>query len=228
MTQVQAAENLEVTPQTVRNWETGRNEPPDSAIRKMANLYGLTVERLLEDLDAAVIAVRPLWGFRYNRVVVDPEKMSEARRSAGLKLSAVSDLTGLGISTISRYEKGRANPGTLTLEVLASIYGRSAEWFTPRGYFTEEERERFEDSLNPWRDREKSVRTADDAVMETYYIVRQHLSEEAKLKIANFILFIEAGEHSYYGSGDDLPTAGHPNAADVAAFKSRMQLTHLL
>ncbi len=228
MTQVSAAEILEVTPQTVRNWETRRNEPPDSAVRKMANLYGLTVERLLEGLDTAVIPVRPIGGSRYHRVVVDPEKMSEARRSAGLKQADVSYLTGLGISTISRYEKGRANPGALTLEVLASIYGRAAEWFTPEGYFTDDERERYEESVNPWWDRKESVRTADDTVMDTYYIAREHLSEEGKLKIANFMLFIEAVELSYYGTGNDLPTAGFPNAEDVAAFKSRMRLTALL
>ena len=221
MTQGQAAEILEVTPQTVRNWESGRNEPPKSAVRKMANLYGLTVERLLDDIDTTVIPVRPLWRSRYNRVVVDPEKMSEARRSAGLTQAEVSELTGLGLSTISRYEIGGANPGALTLEVLAGIYGRSAEWFTPTGHFTDDERQRFEESVNPWWDRKESVDTAYDVVMDTYDLARQHLSEEGKLKIANFILFIEAVELSVYG--DDLPSAGYPNAAYVAALKSRTQ-----
>lgn len=227
MTQVQAAEILEVTPQTMRNWETGRNEPPDSAVRKMANLYGLTLERLLDDLDMAVIPVRPMARrSRYNRVIVNPERMSEARRSAGLKLSEVSELTGLGISTISRYEKGRANPGTLTLEVLANIYDRPAGWFTPRGYFTEDERERFEESINPWWEGKEWIDTGYDTVTETYGIARPHLSERGKLKIAKFILFVEAMELSAYG--DDLPSAGYPNAAYVAGLKSRMPLSDLL
>ena len=219
MTQVQAAEMLEVTPQTVRNWESGRNEPPDSAVRKMAKLYGLTVESLLEDIDTTVIPVRPMWKSRYSRVVVDPEKMSEARRSAELTQAEVSELTGLSISAISRYEIGGANPGALTLEVLAGIYGRPAEWFTPAGHFTGEERERFEESVNPWWERKESAGTVDDIVTDTYYLARQHLSEEGKLKIANFILFIEAVELSVYG--DDLPSADYPNAAYVEALKSR-------
>ena len=226
-TQVHTAEILEVTPQTVRNWETGRNEPPDSAIRKMADLYGLTLERLLEDLDTVVIPVRPRWGSRYNRVIVDPGKMSEARRNAGLKLSEVSDLTGLGPSTISRYERGQGNPGALTLEVLAGIYGKPPEWFTPEGHFTDKDRERFEESLKPWWDRKESVdTTADDAVMDTYDIASHHLSEESKLQIAKFILFMEARDLSLYG--DDLPSAGYPKAAYVAALKSRMDLSELL
>ena len=229
MTQVRVAEILEVTPQTVRNWETGRSEPPDSAIRKMASLYELTVEIILDDiLDPSIVPARPRWGSRYNRVVVDPEKMSEARRSAGLTPSEVSELTGLGRSAISRYERGHGNPGTLTLEVLAGIYGKPPEWFTPEGHFTDEERKLYKESVNPWWDRGESERTADDTVMERYYAASRHLSEEGKLKIANFILFIEAMELSVYGAGYELPNAGHPDAAYAEYLKSRTQLSDLL
>ena len=203
MTQVHAAEKLEVTPQTVRNWETGRNEPPKSVVENMAELYGLPLEKLLEDIDAAILPARPRPGSRYNRVAVDPEKISEARRSARLTQARVSELTGLSLSTISRYEIGGANPATRTLEVLTSIYDRPAEWFTPRGYFTDDERKRFAESIDPWLSGGPTGDSKDDIVTENYHRARENLSEESKLKIVNFIIFIENLERS----GDDFHRA---------------------
>ena len=157
LTQINVAQELGTTAQTVRNWETGKHEPPPATVKKLAERYRVNEERLLEGLDSAIVPSRPRpsWGFRYDRVVVDPDKLTEARNNAGLTQSRIADLTGLSLSTIRRYESRSANlsaPTTLatkTLETLATIYGRPAEWFTARGYFIEDERIRFAESVTP-------------------------------------------------------------------------------
>ena len=182
-TQIDVAQELGTSPQTVRNWEAGRHEPPPSAIKALVACYGMSEEHLLEGLDTAIVPKAP--GLRYNRVVVEPQKLSDARREARLTQAEVADLTGLSLSAIRRYEYGSANPETGTLDTLASIYDKPAGWFTPRGDFTDEERYQFQQSVRP--------RAADsrngDVVIETYDKIREHLSQEAVLRIARFIEF---------------------------------------
>lgn len=47
LTQAQLAEKLGVTNKAVSKWETGKAKPATSLIRKLAVVYGLTVEQLL-------------------------------------------------------------------------------------------------------------------------------------------------------------------------------------
>ena len=182
-TQIDVAQELGTSPQTVRNWEAGRHEPPPSAIKALVDCYGMSEEDLLEGLDTAIVPKAP--GLRYNLVVVEPQKLSDARREARLTQAEVADLTGLSLSAIRRYEYGSANPETGTLDTLASIYDKPAGWFTPRGHFTVKERYQFQQSVRP--------RAADsrngDVVIETYDKTREHLSQEAVLRIARFIEF---------------------------------------
>ena len=43
------ARELGVTRQTVVNWEAGTTEPPASAIKKMADFFGVTTDELLKE-----------------------------------------------------------------------------------------------------------------------------------------------------------------------------------
>lgn len=47
-TQESAASELEVSSQTIRNWESGRHEPSAAHLQRLANLYGGTADELLE------------------------------------------------------------------------------------------------------------------------------------------------------------------------------------
>ena len=47
LTQAQLADKLGVTNKAVSKWETGKAKPSTNQIRKIAVLYGLSVERLL-------------------------------------------------------------------------------------------------------------------------------------------------------------------------------------
>ena len=190
LTQKSVAQELGTTPQTVRNWEAGRHEPPLQVIRALAELYRMSEKWLLELPETALISAQAPLGFRSNRVIVEPEKLVDARNSAGLTQFDVAELTGLSLSSIRRYENGSANPPTTTLETLASIYNMPAEWFTPSGYFTDEEHLRFTESVTP-----NAARAShDDVVMQTYKQATPDLSEEAKLRIAKFIHFVHNAE----------------------------------
>ena len=192
LTQDVAARAVGTSAQTVRNWERGRHEPPTWAVKVLADCYKVSEEGLLKDLDAAILPVRPTPGFRYDRVVVDPEKLYEARLEARLSLTTVAELTGLSRSAIRRYETATANPATKTLETLASIYGRPAGWFTARGFFTDDEQSRFDQSVTPGSGKAPH----DSIVIETYYKAKPDLSDEAELRIAKFILFTHEMELS--------------------------------
>ena len=196
LTQSAIAQELGVTAQTVRNWEAGRHEPPPEAIKKLADRYEVSEEALLAGLDAAIIPGPRRGGplFRYDRVNVDPGKLSEARKVAGFTQEGVARMTGHSASAIRRYESGSANPTTRTLETLATIYNRVAGWFTIRGYFTDEERMLFEASIALGI--EKGAEG--DLVISTYNRARQDLSNDAKIRIANFILFTHQLDLSGY------------------------------
>ena len=49
LTQQAVGDHLGVTAQTIRNWETGRNEPNSQAIASLASLYQLHPEELKTD-----------------------------------------------------------------------------------------------------------------------------------------------------------------------------------
>ena len=186
LTQAQAAEVVGNTTQTLRNWETARNEPPVWAIKKLAERYNVTEESLLEGLNDPLDPPRLPQRFPYDRVMVDGNKLSSARIDAGFSQVRVSYMTGLHPKAISRYEKDISNPAARTLQVLASLYDMPAGWFTPRGHFTEEEQQIFDASttlrINP--------DSGTDLVLGTYMIARPDLTEEAKQQINNFIVFI--------------------------------------
>ena len=184
LTQGEVAGQTGVTAQTVRNWETGRHEPTPSTIRKLASLYGAREEELLENLDTPLgnpVSSKPK--IPYDRVPVDPDKLSRARREAGLTQEKVSGMTGLSLSAMRRYEQGINMPSTVMLEVLASVYNKPAGWFMPLGHFTEEEERLYRESVGPQGERG----TLDLLVMAAYDRARADLPEEAKRRIINII-----------------------------------------
>ena len=186
LTQFQAAQVVDVTPQTIRNWETGRNEPPAWTIGKLAEAYKTSENELLRDLNTPFELPPPGLRFPYDRVFVDARKLSQARKDSGLTQQDVAYKTSVSVSAIRRYERGISNPTTRTLQNLADIYGKQAGWFTARGHFTEEERQRFEASTT-W------IPPADyrsDLVTDGYDQIRDDLPEDAKEQILEFMLSI--------------------------------------
>ena len=185
LTQAAAAEIVGTTAQTIRNWETARNEPPMPAIRKLAERYGVSEDSLLDNLSPPFAPSPSGFGFRYNRVFVKGDKLSEARRDTGLTQEKVAEMTGLSVSAIRRYERGVSSPSTLTLLALATIYDKEPGWFTPQGYFTDDDQQRFDASTKPKWNPNSPV----DPVIGYYTIIKDHITPEAKDRIINFIVF---------------------------------------
>lgn len=185
LTQAQAAEVVGTTGQTVRNWETAKTEPPTAAIRKLADRYNVSEEALMQDLAGTPVPPRPARRFRYDRVAVDGSKLSDARTQANLTQVEVAYRTGLHPRAIGRYERGISNPHVSTLQVLASLYDRPAGWFTPKGHFTDEEQQIF-DAATTIRLPPSSSK---DPVLVAYTVSEPYLTEAAKQRIANFIVF---------------------------------------
>lgn len=81
-----------------------------------ASARGTAAVEHLQDLRAA---------FRLARELV------RARRAQGLTQEAVAKLAGIAQADLSRYERGKGNPGVLTLAKLGTVYGKVAITFGP-------------------------------------------------------------------------------------------------
>ena len=58
-----------------------------------------------------------------------PIRLKEARLAKGLTQEQVADMAGLSRSSIARYEGGSGRPLDVSLNMLATIYGKPVEWF---------------------------------------------------------------------------------------------------
>ena len=58
-----------------------------------------------------------------------PIRLKEARLAKGLTQEQVADMAGLSRSSIARYEGGSGRPLDVSLNMLASLYGKPVEWF---------------------------------------------------------------------------------------------------
>ena len=71
-TQAEVAHNLEVSTQSVRNWEAGRTEPSEERVQRMSVLYDVPAEVFQNA--TLVPKIGALSPERFNRVKVDPEQ----------------------------------------------------------------------------------------------------------------------------------------------------------
>ena len=180
LTQRVVADQLEVTTQTIRNWEDGRHEPAHRLRQRLADLYGTTVPEIMgQDATGLVAALTP-----YSRIDIDPTRLRLARRRALLSLEEASQQSGISSSTLGRYERGSIKPTRANLETLATLYRRTLTWFAPRGRMLGAEQ--AETSVPPLMH--------DDEVLEAYGIAQPDLPPEAVRSIADYIQFLHDRE----------------------------------
>ena len=129
LTQQAVADHLGVTAQTIRNWETGRNETNNQAFASLASLYQLHPEELRTD--AQLLPDNTHRTQARQRIDVDPQTLIRARNDAGLTQKATSNRSGVHISSVRRYERGTAKPTRTALQRLALIYGKPPLWLDP-------------------------------------------------------------------------------------------------
>ena len=129
LTQHAVGSQLDVTGQTVRNWETGRNEPSQEAIESLAAIYNLHPA----ELKAGAPFVHPDRNSAHSRerIKVDPQDLTQARKDTGLSQADAAQRSGINITSIRRYERGIARPTRTALRRLALIYGKPDRWLDP-------------------------------------------------------------------------------------------------
>ena len=171
LTQQKVAERLEVTPQSVRNWEAGRSEPAVKAVDTLAALYGVAPRQLTGQ------ALDPRPENRDQppdqRVDVEPRLLQEARKISRLSQAEASEQAGVSIVTLRRYEQGTVRPTRSMMMRLALIYEKPGAWFEPDGADSALALEA------PHMDR----------AMRAYLLAQPDLSPRSVETIADFILF---------------------------------------
>ena len=177
LTQRVVAGELEVTPQTIRNWEAGKNEPPHRLRRQLADLYGKTVPEIMgQDAAGHMWVLTPR-----SRLDVDPARLRLGRRRASLSQQEASEQSRISRSTLGRYERGSIKPTTENLEALATLYRRPFTWFVTQ---------------TPVQSAGPTGADPDmyDEVLEAYSIAQPDLPQEALKSIADYIRFLHDRE----------------------------------
>ena len=184
--QEEVARNIEVSTQSVRNWEAGRTEPSTERLQRMSLLYNVPVA----EFQNASLAPRRdgLNPQAYNRVRVDPNKLRLARVQADLTRTKAGIASGISESSIARYEKGEAKPKPDRLMALARAYGKPATWFA-----SDKEADHVELGETSPSICEKCSTPIDDATI-AYATAHSQLSSQAVFAISEFIAFVHQRE----------------------------------
>ena len=203
LTQTDVALLIPVSVQTLRNWESGKYEPPPQAIHRLAQIYGIEVRSLFADIQLPIPTAKRMAarGFRYDRVPIDSDKLASARRQANLTQAQASKAAGVSLSAIRRYETGKANPEARVLNQIAELYDKPADWFAPA---TDQKPPHQSGPPLPGYVRPLPA-IITDIVLDTYLEAAAELSERDKSAIAKFITYILQHNRSAIFA-DSMPT----------------------
>ena len=184
--QEEVARNLEVSTQSVRNWEAGRTEPSTERLQRMSLLYNVPVAEFQDaSLAPRINALNPE---AFNRVRVDPGKLRLARVQADLTRTKAGIASGISESSIARYERGQTRPKPDRLLALARAYGKPATWFVA-------DREDDDVELGETSPAvcQKCSTPIDEATI-AYATAHPQLSGQAVLAISEFTAFVHRRE----------------------------------
>ncbi len=123
-----AAGELNVSTQTIRNWESGRSEPSEENKHRLAEKYGVHVGEF-----AAFYEEFHSYRVTRERPVINPKLLRLARQEAGFTQAQAAEMVGVNRNTIGRYENGASRPSPKTLAKLSEIYGKTSRWFFVAG-----------------------------------------------------------------------------------------------
>lgn len=109
-TQAYAAEQLGIARQTLTGYEIEIRDPSTEMLNKLAQIYGVTADYLLECADDLGTRLR------------------KARVNKGYSLSDVAEKTGWHFTTIAAYERGEKMPPAEKVKILAELYDTTADY----------------------------------------------------------------------------------------------------
>ena len=191
LTQADAADRLEVSTQTVRNWEAGRNEPGGFSIDSLASLYDVTSRQIAEPGDDPL--VNPDFLLPYNRIEVDLASLISARQDAELTQVQAAELSGISANSIGRYESGLTKPTLVSMKALAATYQKPLPWFLPKDG-------PYSNSTDGKQSGHSHDQPPQDPALAAYDAVRDDLPEEGVDLIAGFIHLVHERFHKPHSS----------------------------
>lgn len=130
MSSTQFAIKCGVTPATVSNWTTGKSIPNDERIKRIASVFGISVEEFLNYKNTNDIAKRIEFMF----------KRTKNKHGKPISQEEVGRRIFVSRSTFGSWLNGRIKPAPESISQLALVFGCSKEWLEtgageqPEGY----------------------------------------------------------------------------------------------
>ena len=122
------AEAIDSSLTTIWRYEAGQRRPSGPTLYALATLYNKPVEWFFgEETEHPDADVPKSENIELRMGIA--ERLRTAREELGWTRREVGERAGVDLNMIYEYESGRRNPSTLALRGLASLYGRSVEWF---------------------------------------------------------------------------------------------------
>ncbi|MBS1723859.1 MAG: helix-turn-helix domain-containing protein [Armatimonadetes bacterium] len=122
-----ASTRVGVSPATIKRWEAGQGMPPRADLQSYLDNLGVPADSLCRSVVEEGIAPT---GFRERKEMLAERPvmrfLRSRRRKNSIRLADLSDLTGLSVPTIHRYETGQREPDPEDLSLLAKAAGCSA------------------------------------------------------------------------------------------------------
>ena len=117
---VKLAKKIDVTPSSIYSWETGRTTPYQSSIENIIKKLGIKTLDLCEIIEEDHKDKQ-----RLPKRIFFPHKVTHFRVKLGLFKKDLAKRMGVNPSEISRWESGKHDPTTATIQRMAKALGIS-------------------------------------------------------------------------------------------------------
>jgi len=119
LTQQQVGEQLGTSKQAYSYWESGQHTPRFETIKKLANIFGVTTEKITEDY------VQP---YDESETASFTERLISLRKEAGLTQKEIAKKLQISQPQYARTENGGRKPNGATLEKFAKFFNVSVSY----------------------------------------------------------------------------------------------------
>lgn len=119
LTQQQVGEQLGTSKQAYSYLESGQHTPRFETIKKLANIFGVTPEKITEDY------AQP---YNESETTSFTERLKELRKEKGLNQIEIANYFGTSQPAYQAWESGRRTPAQKSLEKLAKFFNVSVSY----------------------------------------------------------------------------------------------------
>lgn len=119
LTQQQVGEQLGTSKQAYSYWESGQHTPRFETIKKLANIFGVTTEKITEDY------AQP---YDESETASFTERLISLRKEKGVNQTEIAKGLHISQQSYSQWESGDRSPSQKTLEKLAKFFNVSVSY----------------------------------------------------------------------------------------------------